>query len=319
MSKNVEHLQHIKSNVVIEGKPKLPTAEVLVEGELAVNYAEGYETISLKNSSSGITTFSSDDYYTKKKLGSGFTGVNSANTVTSVIEENEEIISSALNDLNDRIVEIEDSVNDKVDNSTFSASTASTNTRIDDLLVLVEDDEEVVSSALNDLETRKLDASAYTPIDISQYYTKSETSGKTEIANALQTKSNANHSQASNTITAMTGYAIASTSGDITTSDTLNVAIGKLEKRCKDIDSTIEDNEEVVSSALNDLNERIDKKANADTLEDLSSSVEEMEQTLSAAINDIKANMAYYNALQQLAENVRLLTERVKALEDKTT
>lgn len=223
MSKNIEHLQHIKSSVVIEGKPKLPTAEVLVEGELAVNYAEGYETISLRNSNSGITTFSSDDYYTKNKLGSGFTGVNSANTVTSVIEENEEIIASAL----------------------------------------------------NDLEGRKLDASAYTPVDISQYYTKSETSGKTEIANALQTKSNANHNQASSTITAMTGYAVASTSGDITTSDTLNVAIGKLEKHCNDIDSAIGDLDamrdaisdletqmEVISSALNDLNGRLAKLEN---------------------------------------------------------
>ena len=136
MSKNIEHLQHIKSNVVIEGKPKLPTAEVLVDGELAVNYAEGYETISLRNSNSDITTFSSDDYYTKKKLGSGFTGVNSANTVTSVIEENEEI----------------------------------------------------VSAALNDLEGRKLDASAYTPTDLTNYYTKSETSGATEIQNALDKK-----------------------------------------------------------------------------------------------------------------------------------
>lgn len=139
MSKNIQHLQHIKSNVVTEGKPKLPTPSVLVDGELAVNYAEGYETISLKNSNGSITTFSSDDYYTAKKLGSGFTGVNSANTVTSVIEDNEEAISAALNDLNER----------------------------------------------------KMDASAYTPTDLSNYYTKSETyaksetSGKTEIANAV--------------------------------------------------------------------------------------------------------------------------------------
>ena len=139
MSKNIQHLQHIKSNVVTEGKPKLPTPSVLVDGELAVNYAEGYETISLKNSNGSITTFSSDDYYTAKKLGSGFTSVNSANTVTSVIEDNEEAISAALNDLNER----------------------------------------------------KMDASAYTPTDLSNYYTKSETyaksetSGKTEIANAV--------------------------------------------------------------------------------------------------------------------------------------
>lgn len=37
-----------------------------------------------------------------QKLGSGFTGDNSANTVTSVIENNKKITASALNDLNDR-------------------------------------------------------------------------------------------------------------------------------------------------------------------------------------------------------------------------
>lgn len=39
------------------------------------------------------------------------------------------------------------------------------------------------------------------------------------------------HDQASNTITAMTGYAIASASGAVATNDTLNNAVGKLEKR----------------------------------------------------------------------------------------
>ena len=49
----------------------------------------------------------------------------------------------------------------------------------------VENDEFTVAMALNDLNTRKLDASAYTPTDLSNYYTKDETSGKTEIADAL--------------------------------------------------------------------------------------------------------------------------------------
>lgn len=139
MSKNIRHLQHIKSNVVIEEKPKLPTAEVLVEGEIAVNYADGYETISIKSSSGNIVTFSSDNYYSSKKLGSGFTGENSAVTVTDVIEQ----------------------------------------------------DERITSAALNDLNTRKLDASAYTPTDLSNYYTKSQTSGATEISTALDAKENA--------------------------------------------------------------------------------------------------------------------------------
>ena len=138
MGKNVQHIQHIKSNVVENGSPKLPTPSVLAEGEIAINFAEGYETLSIKSSSGNIKTFSSDEYYTEQKLGSGFTGVNSGKSVTDVIVENEEIISSAL----------------------------------------------------TDLDNRKLDASAYTPTDLSNYYTKDETSGKTEISTALSGKQN---------------------------------------------------------------------------------------------------------------------------------
>lgn len=39
------------------------------------------------------------------------------------------------------------------------------------------EDEEVISSALNDLNERKLDASAYTPTDLSNYYNKTEVNG----------------------------------------------------------------------------------------------------------------------------------------------
>lgn len=86
MAKNVDHIQHIKSNVVLEGKPKLPESSALIEGELAINYANGVETISIKNSDGNIVTFSSDDYYSSQKLGSAFTGANSAVTVTDALE-----------------------------------------------------------------------------------------------------------------------------------------------------------------------------------------------------------------------------------------
>ena len=87
MTKNVEGISFKKSKRVIDGKPNLPTPDKLVEGEIAINYAEGYETISTKNESGVITVFSSDDYYTKKKLGDDFTGENSAKTVTDAIGE----------------------------------------------------------------------------------------------------------------------------------------------------------------------------------------------------------------------------------------
>lgn len=110
--KNIEHIQHIKSNVINDGQPKLPLSNSLLEGEVAVNYADGYETISIKNSNSEIVRFSSDDYYTEQKLGSGFTGSNSALTVTDVIIENEEITAAALNDLDGRLDEKQDVIND---------------------------------------------------------------------------------------------------------------------------------------------------------------------------------------------------------------
>lgn len=214
MSKNIEHLQHIKSNVVIEGKPKLPTAEVLVDGELAVNYAEGYETISLRNSNSGITTFSSDDYYTKKKLGSGFTGVNSANTVTSVIEENEEIISSALNDLDER--KLDASAYTPTDLSNYyTKSQTSGATELEEAFSgkadsdYVEEIELVTAAALNDLEGRKLDASAYTPTDLSNYYTKQETYNKTEVDTAIANVDVSDQLSAYTEISAFTEYSAA--------------------------------------------------------------------------------------------------------------
>ena len=46
------------------------------------------------------------------------------------------------------------------------------------------------------------------------------------------------------------------------------------------------------------------------------SDVEELEETLTAAVTDINTRMAENTALAELAKQVRLLTERVKALEN---
>lgn len=56
--KILRHAKHLKSNVVREsGYPKIPMPGQLQYGEIAINYAEGLETISLKNSNNQITTF----------------------------------------------------------------------------------------------------------------------------------------------------------------------------------------------------------------------------------------------------------------------
>ena len=113
MTKNINYVSHKKSKLKTnDGKPQLPSPSVLVEGEIAINYAEDVETISIKNESGDVVTFSSDNYYTEQKLGSAFTENNV--TVTEVIEENEYVTSAALNDLNERKLdasEIEDYYN----------------------------------------------------------------------------------------------------------------------------------------------------------------------------------------------------------------
>ena len=40
-------VRNIRSSAVVDGKPKLPTSNQLDFGEIAVNYAKGYETLSL--------------------------------------------------------------------------------------------------------------------------------------------------------------------------------------------------------------------------------------------------------------------------------
>ncbi len=62
-----KHIQHVKSNVVntdAQGNksPKLPEVGNILEGELAVNYADGYERISLKNTNNEIVQFVPKDY-----------------------------------------------------------------------------------------------------------------------------------------------------------------------------------------------------------------------------------------------------------------
>ena len=367
MAKNINYVSHKKSKVKVNGKPQLPSADSLVEGEIAINFAENVETLSIKNESGAVVTFSSDNYYSEQKLGSAFTGANSAVTVTdefglyvkktdvdqvlddttsastnpvatkavySVITDNELVwsmaflamsgnvsshtvntnihmtptektnidalasnigtlsaitaTSTAINSLTSSVgtmafqntssyssaTQVNTALSNKANTSDianffddakyensgttkvinfyhgntikatidasdfikdgmisgvtlesksgttylvinwntdagiqttelnigdlFEADNYYNKTEIDNLVgsgftsssitdVIIEN-ELIVSNALTDLDERKLDASAYTPTDLSNYYTKSETSGKTEISNALSGK-----------------------------------------------------------------------------------------------------------------------------------
>jgi len=69
MAKNANHISHKKSKQIVEGRPKLPLASDLVEGEIAINFGKDVETISIKNESGDVVTFSSDNYFINEKGG----------------------------------------------------------------------------------------------------------------------------------------------------------------------------------------------------------------------------------------------------------
>ena len=72
------HLLHVRSNQLVNNEPKLPQPSDLKYGELAINYAKGNETISLKNSEDNIVTFN---------IGKSIKGIN-VNSVSATVENN---------------------------------------------------------------------------------------------------------------------------------------------------------------------------------------------------------------------------------------
>lgn len=55
MAENKLKIQHLRSKELVNGKPKLPTD--LDEGEIAINFATGHETIAIKNDGNQIVKF----------------------------------------------------------------------------------------------------------------------------------------------------------------------------------------------------------------------------------------------------------------------
>lgn len=106
-------LLHVRSNRPLTGdatKPQLPESSFLDYGELAINYGEGIETLSIKNSGNDIVTFSSDIY--------------NSNTYTTKEEtiENELVVATALTEHEDRLDGLDETVAGKQDALTFDST-----------------------------------------------------------------------------------------------------------------------------------------------------------------------------------------------------
>ena len=72
------HLQHVRSNQLVNNALKLPSPDDIKYGEIAINYISGDETISLKNSNNQIVYFN---------IGKSIKGIN-VNNVSSTISNN---------------------------------------------------------------------------------------------------------------------------------------------------------------------------------------------------------------------------------------
>lgn len=90
-------------------------------------------------------------------------------------------------------------------------------------------------------------------VDLSDYYTKSETSGATEIQTALDTKVNTSdfNTYSANTQTAINGKA---NSADVYTKAEVDEAIAEID--LSEIEDRISEDEEVTAAALNNLDEK---------------------------------------------------------------
>ena len=176
-----------------------PSPENLYYGEVAVNYFSGDEFLSIKNTSGNIVTFRTEQYYKEKEL----------------------VVSSALNDLNDRTSALGDrvtTVSGDVETlsgevQTLSGDVETLSGEVETLSGAVESNAHVTAAALVDLGGRVTTLENSAP-DMSNYAT-------TAVTNALRTNLN-------------------TVSGDVET-----------------LSGTVEENERVTAAALNDINTRL--------------------------------------------------------------
>ena len=81
---------HKKSNVLIEGVPKLPSASTLEYGEIAINYAQSGETLSIRNSADQVVPFPSKPTVEKmiNEHGGGLPAVTASDNGKVLMVEN---------------------------------------------------------------------------------------------------------------------------------------------------------------------------------------------------------------------------------------
>ena len=134
------------------------------------------------------------NYYTKTDVDNAIAAIDVSEQLADYVKIS--AFTQAEQTINNNINAVSGSVGTKLAKSDFNTYSAATNTRIGDLNGMFQDMATSFGAFENvtfpnytaETETKinsKLDASAYTPTDLSNYYTKSEVYNKTEVDNAI--------------------------------------------------------------------------------------------------------------------------------------
>lgn len=259
---------HKRSSALLEnGKPKLPTADNLEYGELAINFAKGAETISFKNKADEIVTISSTE------------------RLEQIIIDNEKVTAAALTDLDERMLAVENKGSLTIDDVyaegflTYVPSEYITESELADKGYLT-------SIPANYVTESELEAALSTvDVDLSDYMTideLEETYASKDDLSAINTTIEENELVISNALTQLNN-----TKADVK----------HTHNEFETINTTIEENELVIANALNDLNERMVLLENVNAsiaIANLNNQITTMQQTiteLQAEIETMKTEL----------------------------
>lgn len=242
-----------------------------------------------------------DTTWVEEKLGSGFTGNNSGNTVTKVIEENELVVAAALNDLEAKKLDV-------------SAYTEPDYSELYALSGEVKSNELVVSAALNNLNSRTNELGNYVNDKLGSGFTGETSEGTvTDALNYLDENkqdvlsAGTNVTITNNNVISAVDTTYLAGSGVTISGDSNEISVKIVELRsgatyaddeipsAKSVKQTIVDNELVVASALNDLEGRkLDASAfteTANAVQTLSGDVKNNELVVAASLNDLNTRL----------------------------
>lgn len=203
-------------------------SNVTVDPESEQSYAEIIAELGVKIDTEIARSTSADTVHDEAIQDEVITRQQNVSDLTDLISANNSGITQNRSDIGDLSTALSNEITNR--QNADAAISGAVDTVLANYLTIsaFTEAEETISASLNDLNDRKLDASAYTPTDLSNYYTKNQVYTKTEVDNAITTETNR------------------ATSAETTISNNLNTE----SRTRKWADTQIENNLAIVSGAV---------------------------------------------------------------------